>query len=196
MDSRRRLTEATFFLDQLKQHESSAEVFEFYMTAFLSSWRSIMDIMLYDVAEHFLGVTRDQKFNDEELKVLAEEKGSKRAIEFIDWWSAKQKILFQHPLWEKRNISFHRGYPSMNVDFIYLGGSGGTSGTISFSLRQYAPDPTGPGPLRSVPQPDFSSKRFSFTEIPDRDAIDVCQEALFQMKKIHEEAEKVAGIGL
>jgi hypothetical protein len=197
MDSRKRLGEAKFFLDQLKNHESDSEKFEYYMTAFLTSWRSVMDVMLYDVAEHFLGLSRDDQYNEEEIRAIAEKKGCKEVINFVSCWSGKQKILLKTPLWNKRNVSFHRGYPSMNIEFIYLGNSGGTSGTISVNLRAYTPDLSGEYPIRGpVPQPDFASKRFSFSDIPGRSAISVCEEAYDQIERFVDEAEKVLNLKL
>ena len=114
MHTRNKILEADFFLEKLQQTPDDPD-FTFYLSAFLSAWRSVLDIMLYDFAEHFsLGITRDDKINEQNFIFVAKTFGNHSAVEFIRWWRGNQGVLINNPLWRKRSTRA-RAYQSLHT---------------------------------------------------------------------------------
>jgi hypothetical protein len=120
MLTRKKLEEARYFSKRLSGAKDDDE-FHFNLSAFLNAWRSILDVMLYDLAEHYaLGFSRDEELNDKEFTAVATALKNDDALKFIEWWRKKQGVLRNNPLWVKRNIMFHRGYPKIpNIASLY-----------------------------------------------------------------------------
>jgi len=71
MDTRDKLEEAQYFLNSLRDEEDPNR-FNYNLSAFLGAWRSVLDIMLYDLAEVWtLGLTREDRITDNEFSVAA-----------------------------------------------------------------------------------------------------------------------------
>ena len=88
--------------------------------------------MLYDFNEYYsMGFTIDDEIKDAYFAAVARALKKCDALKFIEWWRKKQGILKNNPLWKKRILIVHRGYPPMQTYRIHLYGSGGTSSTIS-----------------------------------------------------------------
>ena len=210
MDTRKKLREACYFLNELTGYEQQPEIFDFYMSAFLHAWRGVMDVMLYDFSEYYaLGFTREDELRSDIFENAAQRDKCSDGVKFIHWWLSKQDTLRINPLWRKRNLSTHRGYLGMAAHVYYLSGSGATSGTISryvahsgvINVESSGAYPVaGHGALgvmgQPVIQPDFASKRLEFGDIPGKNAIDVCSDAYRDMEKIVEEAEKTFKVSL
>ena len=204
MDTRKKLREANYFmgelLGELGKRGQTPEPFDFYMSAFLHAWRGVLDVMLYDFAEHFsLGFSREDELNIDNFKKAAESKKCADGIEFSDWWLDKQKMLRNNPLWSKRNITTHRGYVGMIEHVYYLSGSGATSSSVSYYFAQADASDVSKGTIpvstHAVIQPDFASKQLGFVGISG-DAIAVCRNALSDMERIVEEAERAFKVSL
>lgn len=196
MYARMRLDEARYF----RMHLSSARTddeFYFNLSAFLNAWRSILDVMLYDFSEHYtLGFTREDELDNKQFLAVATVLGRTEAIEFIKWWNQQQGILSNNPLWRKRNVSFHRGYPKVSEYVIYVSGSGGTSGTLSYFKRVPWPTSEDAPPVSAPLQASGDGLNYFFTDLPDRPVIDYCDEALKEIERIIEEAEKRFSVNL
>jgi hypothetical protein len=152
MDTRNKLNEAKYFLDALNRTQNTPEKFQYNLSAFLNAWRSVLDVMLYDFAEFYsLGFTREEKLTDRDFWVAARAKNLNNALRFNEWWRQKQGTLMNNPLWKKRTITAHRGYPEVVPYRFYVSGSGGTSPTISGEVVLSAVSSEGAIPVTITP---------------------------------------------
>jgi hypothetical protein len=190
--TRKRLDEAAYFYNRLVGTQNDDE-FYFNLSAFLSAWRSILDVMLYDFNEHYsLGFSTEDQLNDKEFKAVANALNKTQAREFIKWWRKKQTSLRKNPLWAKRNITAHRGYAKMSEYRIFVSGSGGTSGTIS-GVTGYLKRKS--WPTSGVISPSDPTSYF-FADMPDRAVMIYCDEALKEIESIITEAERTFSVKL
>ncbi len=189
MQTRRKLREACYFCERLSQAKNDDE-FYFNLSAFLNAWRGILDVMLYDLAEHYsLGFSREDLMSEMEFGAVANALKKNDAVKFIKWWRHKQGDLRKNPLWSERNITFHRGYPKISEYRIFVSPSGGTSVTITpyFKRVTYAP-------VSMNPPKDTSNYFFSSRE--DKTVILYCYESLNEIDRIIAEAENVFAVKL
>lgn len=186
MDTGKRLREAKFFLGFLVACSTEREDLDFYLSAFLNAWRSVLDIMLYDFAEKFsLPFTRKEKIMASDFELVGRQDISK----FIKWWKTKWNLLSKNPLWAMRNVTCHRGYPPRTTSTtIYLSGSGATSETVSFVMHPHFSN-IHPSPREPVFHPP-PSKEWYFEEIRDESGKKVCRLAYKKMAEIVKEAEE------
>jgi len=194
MDTRNKLKEAKYFLDLLTQVQNEPDKFRYDLSAFLTAWRSVLDVMLYDFSEYyFLGFNRDVGISDKELYAVAEVLSKTEALRFIRWWREKQGMLSNSPLWRKRTINVHRGYPTLVTTYnFYVSGSGWTSGTISPYVTSVSlPANSTLGALVPQATPTIVPERLDwrFPDFPNKSVIDMCTKAYNEMEKIVEEAE-------
>ena len=203
--TRKKLAEAQFFLDRLEGAATNSDHFYYNISAFLSAWRSTLDIMLYDFAEMFpLGFTREDDLKMRDFKVAARAAQNTEAIRFINWWDNKQSSLGSTPLWKKRNINVHRGAVGLSQQqfTVLVTGSGGTSSTISVHTGGYAVSTPNAGssavstPNVSTPSSGAVSNIWHFDDLPNDNAIDICRQAYEQMEDIVEEAENAFNVTL
>jgi hypothetical protein len=182
MLTRRRLEEAKYCG---RLSEAQNDEFHFNLSAFLNAWRSILDVMLYDFTEHYsLGFSREDELDDKEFTAVATALKKTHALKFIEWWRQKQGGLRNNPLWFKRNITFHRGYPKVSEYRIYVSGSGATSGTVS--VVPYLKPISYPSPGAISPS---DPSNYYFSDIQDRTVMKYCNEALKEIESIIVEAE-------
>ena len=199
MDTRKKLSEAKYFLDLLPSFQEDENKFYYNLSAFLNAWRSVLDIMLYDFAEHYsLGFTRGVELNDKDFFAVATALSKTEAVKFVKWWRKKQGELKDDPLWEKRIISFHRG----NVEIyqtIYALGTGSSSGTISFA-NVYSPHVSpimgGVVTLHTIPTESIGTSFWSFSDFPNENLIDKCREGCSKLEAIVREAETIFRVSL
>lgn len=204
MDTRNKLSEAKYFLEILFGVQDDTDKFYYNLSAFITAWRSTLDYMLYDFAEIFnLGFTRDDEMTEKEFRAVSNALNKTKALAFIRWWSQKQNILSGNPLWSKRNLNIHRGRAPITKSYVFhVSGSGGTSGTISFTtsgtLSSSSIGVWTPLTSSYIPTQPTSSyittsgnaiSEWTFSDFPDESAIDICRKAYDEMKKIVEEAE-------
>jgi hypothetical protein len=161
------------------------------VSAFLTAWRSVFDVMLYDFDEFYnLGFTREVEMNEKEFRAVAKALRNQDALRFIQWWQHEQGMLRNTPLWTKRNINFHRG--GLNVQYTsVVSGSGGTSSAIS--VVSTVPLPAGSTLNTLVPQPTpatTTTTDWYFTDFPYLTVIQMCTRAYTEMERIVQEAER------
>ena len=201
MQSEEKLREARYFLDKLRTMPEDTEHEREYMyllSAFLNSWRSVMDVMLYDYAEKFsLGFTRQERITDRDFKVAARVLNHTQAKRFIQWWEQKRGKLMQNPLWTKRTMIVHRGYPeTKKVYTLFIAESvalsstfttsGGTSFTVSAApgaVEISFPSALSPAAI-STTAPTESRVETRFSDLPDQSVLDYCQQAFHEMEQI------------
>lgn len=204
MEAQNKLQEAQYFLRELSNASQDTDEFIYKMSAFLSAWRSVFDILLYDYAEKFsLGLTREDKISDYQFEIAI--KAFKRyasvraakALKFLHWWRQKRSELAQNPLWKTRTIIVHRGYPpTMRVIRLYIAESLAFSSTLSVSgtptPNAIPTDYASPAP----PSTQTSTRRVietRFKDFPNNSILDTCEQAFNLMKKIVEEAKRSFG---
>lgn len=114
MRARKKLNEAGYFLDALKRTRHLA--FEYNLSAFVTAWRSVLDLMLFDFAEKYsLGFGREDRVTAEAFSNAAKDAKCERALSFLNWWNDQVSQLRKNPLFTKRDMIVHRDYPEMNL---------------------------------------------------------------------------------
>jgi len=108
MDSGKKLREAEYFLKTLQQISfNNRDELHYNLSAFLSAWRSILDIMLYDFAELYrIGQTRENNISDYEFDLVARATQNTRALDFIKWWRQKERSFHNERLKELKKSLF------------------------------------------------------------------------------------------
>jgi len=141
IETRKKLEEARFFLEKFLESVSpvAEKECDYYLSAFLSAWRSVLDVMLYDFAEYYsLGLTREDKVSRGEFFIVAKAQSNDKALGFLKWWSKKIDKLGKKKLWNMRRIIIHRGYPKI-VHHVYVPESMSSGGSVlSFGLPENA----------------------------------------------------------
>ena len=120
METRLKLKEAEYFLQKLlhpkEDPNKNPDVFRYHLSAFLSAWRSVFDIMLYDLALHYFpSLSRDDKIMYSSFRIVAKAQNHTKALQFIDWYDKKFRSLRDNPLWIKRITALHKGYPPIRI---------------------------------------------------------------------------------
>jgi len=118
MQAERKLREARYFLKKLNDSKLEFDEFTYNLSAFVSAWRSVFDVLLYDYTERYFGINREEK-----IKVTRESFGmASKAIQefnpeaqrFIEWYNEKIERVLQKEeetkdLWSLRNFLLHKG---------------------------------------------------------------------------------------
>ncbi|MFA5364916.1 MAG: hypothetical protein WC325_07025 [Candidatus Bathyarchaeia archaeon] len=175
MDTGKKLMEAEYFLEILLQTDfNKRDEFHYNLSAFLSAWRSIFDIMLYDFAEIFkIGLSRESKIYDESFALAAHNTQNTQALGFIKWWRKKVNNLSKNRLWDMRPEIVHRGYPEMR-----------TKAYANFSV------------IVASDNPNLDETQTSKFTVTDSEILKMCNEGLDSMKDIVNEAERTFGYTL
>jgi len=201
MQVKEKLNEAHYFLDLLKstpQDNTHEKEFMYILSAYLNSWASVLDVLLYDYLEKFsLGFSRNDRITEREFEVAARALKNTQALSFVQWWKQQLGVLSKDPLWTKRNLIVHRGYPpTMHVYAIYIAESIAVSSTISiYGPSSYTAGSSGPSAIppattpgsataQPTPQTARTTAEIRFADLPDRSVIDYCQRAYDEMEKI------------
>jgi hypothetical protein len=177
MDTGKKLREAEYFLEALRQTNfNKRDEFHYNLSAFLTAWRSILDVMLYDFAELFkIGLTRENKMFPESFEKAARTSRNTRALEFIKWWKKEKEVssLSNNILWRMRSENVHRGYPEKRA-----------RGYPRFSVI--------------VPSDRSNSDETQTSEfiLTESEILKICQNGLDSMKEIVKEAERTFGYTL
>lgn len=187
MDTRKKLKEAEYFLNALSSTGNKDE-FHYTLSAFLSAWRSVLDIMLYDFAEHYnIGLTRKDKMYAHDFWIVVHVQKHAQALQFFNWWNKKRDELSENKLWKMRPEIVHRGYPEIRHK-IYV------PDTISSGFVDIVTDvQVGGVSGGAFATTDFSSE---FFEVNVSDVIEMCKEGFDLMVSIVNEAEERFGIPL
>lgn len=188
MDTRNKLSETAYFLDVLIQKQSDEKQFMYNLSAFLSAWKSVLDVMLYDFAEYYsMGLNREDKIMGHDFWIVAKAQKHREALQFVQWWKQKVGILSNNPLWKMRHTIVHRGYPEVKY-------------------RIYTPDSLSSGSIVIVKGevvgygdaiPTAIAKDIFEIKVKDlSEFIRMCKEGFALMANIVEEAEKTFKVEL
>jgi hypothetical protein len=190
--AREKLDEAVYFLGQLEKYEDRKELFDYNLSAFVVSWRSVIDIMLYDFAEKFsLNLTRDDYLGEEQFRLSARVLGRKEALDFLKWLiSETRKLREKHRiLFDRRRVTVHRGKGSTFA--AYAINWSPSSAAVSITGSQWVPT-TLPTSEYETPPIETQSAEIRFAERPNESAISVCRRAYEDMKILVESTEREA----
>jgi hypothetical protein len=192
MQSEEKLAEAQYFLNTLRQtpqDNQHAKEYMYVLSAFLSAWRSVIDIILYDYSDKYqLCFSRDEEIRVRDFDVAARSANNTQAQAFIKWYNQQVSKLGQSPLSTKRKIMVHRGYPpTMRVFSVYVSESLAISSSFTINAPPVIPGPnaiptntpTQPTPItRPVQTPVTTNAEVRFVDRQDKSVIEYCQEAL------------------
>jgi hypothetical protein len=208
MHAKEKLEECRYFLDELRRTSQTPKNFNYNLSAFLSAWRSVMDIMLYDFAEKYsLGLSREDRFTDDGFGIAAKALKHIEALNFLEWWRREIGRLSQNPLSHKRKMIVHRGYPPTVRDYTVEVSTPGTSftyGGARYGFSTYTAASQVAWSSSASPREAGSYSTFAdyslglpasavdirFPDFPERSALDVCHEAFDDMRRIVETAER------
>ena len=180
MNTRNKIEETRFFLNKVQETMTDSKINHFYLSAFLASWRSIPDVLLYDFAEHYEITDYYKKLervtsframtNESSFRLAARNLKNAEALEFIGWWVRKMKEICNLELSSKRIEAVHKGlqpYPIIVSPF---------ATSTGFNLAGYV--------------------RYKKYVGDMSDIIGKCQEGLALMEDIVNEAERKFGVNL
>jgi len=187
-----KLDEAAYFLGQLQKYEDRKELFDYNLTAFVVSWHSVLDIMLYDFAEKFsLNLTRDDYLGEEQFRLAAKVLGRKEALDFLKWLIGETRNLREkhRVLFDRRRVTIHRGKGSTFA--AYALNLSSSSAAVSITGSQWVPT-TLPPSEHVTPPIQIQLAEIRFAERPNESAISVCRRAYEDMKMLVASAEKEA----
>jgi len=196
MESRKKLEEAHYFLDKLRAVAQNSDEFMYMLSAFLNAWRSVLDVMLYDYAEKYsLGLTREDRITDHEFGIAAKVLNCTGALHFLRWWRQQRSSFQRNPLWRKRILVVHRGYPPITQTLqLYVAESLALSSTFTVSGAtppiHIESEASSAGAIQTeMHRPNRHAETY-FKDLPDRSVVDYCQQAFDKMKEIVETAER------
>jgi len=184
METRKKLEEARFFLEKFRKSLNSEKQFIYYLSAFLSAWRSVLDVMLYDFAEYYsLGLTREHRMTDRDFFIVATAERNDQALRFLKWWEQRRQRLSKNKLWKMRGIIIHRGYPKIVHELYFPQSTAVCATAFTITLPKKA------DPLGSYIT-DGNIVMVEYTTLPKE-----CQNAFKIMEKIILDAESKFSVG-
>lgn len=104
--------EAQYFLKRLAETKDDPRLYYYYLSAFLTAWRSVLDVMLYDFIEYYpLRLDRKVFVNSNIFWVAANALNHTNALDFISWWNKKAEAVRGNELSKMRITTVHKGFP-------------------------------------------------------------------------------------
>jgi hypothetical protein len=99
MMAKTKLAEAEYFFSAVKRTLHDPDKLCYNLSAFLSAWRSVPDVMLYDFAWRYsLGFTEEDRLTPHEFRIAARLLKRLQALEFLEWWNRRcEKIRTSPP---------------------------------------------------------------------------------------------------
>lgn len=189
MTAKEKLSEATFFLEKIHAPFKNAKqgtaiiltkdalkAWKSYLSAFLTSMRSIPDYLLEDYnVKYSLSISLTEKLYPEtfleRVKQLEDTNKRHKALNFLKWWKIKMKEMKEDPscsfLIKLRDISVHR--QQVQPDTIKVTLFASKNGTQS--------------------RPSIVHGWF-FESYEDEDVLTMCNKYFAMMKKFVEEADQ------
>lgn len=196
LEAKYKLAEAHYFLHGVKSLKSKPDEFMYNLSAFLSAWRSVLDVLLYDYAKKYFGWRRDARFDVRDFEIAVRVSGNGSALSFIEWYRKTIHSLSGNPLWKKRTVIVHRGRPEVTrTYYLYFVETVAVRGSLSIETsRQDIPGAIPPEEAIFVEEDekrDDSEKSVEvfFEDCKNKEIDDICEEAFEQMEKIVNEAE-------
>jgi hypothetical protein len=198
LDTRSKLEEARHFLKEFIRTQKEPDTYKpyFNLSAFLSAWRSVLDVMLYDFAEYYtIGLNREDKMYPRDFWLVSKVQSKKQALEFLDWWNKKRAKLEKNELWRMRHIIVHRGYPEIS-HVVYVPPSLSSGTTIAFHLPEEIPTLETTITIQ-VPK-EISTEEIEHRGLPIKysDLPKKCKKAFTMIESIVVEAEKEFEVSL
>ena len=181
-----KLRETQYFLDRLHDLKGDPREFKYNLSAFVTAWRSVFDVLLYDYAEKYFNTNREQEKVTPDAFVLAAKSVKDTmpdAERFIEWYNKKWSILARERLWNLRVLSVHRGGPPVNVVT-------GPSAVINVGDAGYS---MGPGPsmvLTDVMSVTAQLPKVYIGELTTHEYVDMCNKGYALMKEMVEEGRE------
>lgn len=203
MGARSKLAEAEYFLAALKRTLHDPDRLHYNLSAFLSAWRSISDVMLYDFAWRYsLGFGQEDRLTYREFKTVAKVLKRAQALEFLRWWRDEFRDIKANPLYRKRNLVVHRGKPPLRY-VLYLptrlASELDTESKLHLGVETYRGKKAIVKADRRTASAQNAERRVGrfkttfdveFDDFPKRPLEDVCKEALDNTTQIVKTAEK------
>jgi len=202
-----KLQEAEYFLNQMKSHATGSMDYRFHLNAFLTSARSVLDVLLYDYGMMYGLFTLNDRVNPQDFQKLATGRGNTTAMNFYSWWTTKTGSVANDPvggfLSKQRNISVHRGQPAMNFTLIlpetisFHSGlvfnppsvTAGSPGPNAIDVTTAKPSNHGSATPTPAPSPPpRQATTASFAGYPSASATDICEKYLQMLSSIVTEA--------
>lgn len=192
--------DAVFYhFHRMKEARSDSE-FGYELNAFLSTARSIPDVLLEDFNEKYsLGILLEEMLTHQKFEEKAKLLGNDNALDFLNWWSKKIGGLRANKigslLFKKRNISIHRR--PIKPDVAKLTVTETIHSTASISIQKYDAEGKLIEEARSQeehrPKPAKEERKVEtnwfFSEYPEENVIAVCQKIYSVMKELIENAK-------
>jgi|GEM_PF-4629069 len=197
MDSDLKLEEAEYFLAKLKESalsepptekvEQVEKEFIFSLSAYLSAWRSIPDVLLYDYAEKLMQLSRTIKLNENAFEIAAIASKNELALKFIKCYKNRMEGLKRDPLWKKRNFVVHIGKIGMTKEFrlfVYENLTMGETSQVGFAIPMPISGSMSYMPVKEeIARPNAVVKRaHRFADMPEKEIHSICEESLEKMK--------------
>ncbi|OGN97215.1 MAG: hypothetical protein A2Z77_06515 [Chloroflexi bacterium RBG_13_51_36] len=204
MSAKKRLQEARFFLEELRDslqslpQDSPTQMKScYYLSAFQSAAVSVVDYLLEDANIEFsLGISLDEKLRDI-FESKAKEIDNKAALDFLKWWREEREALKNDPigklLTDKRHIGIHRRQTKPDLAKIETGGNLSFSGSLG--IKHPCQDKlvdTCKTPEQPPTRPKATETNFDwfFSDYPDEPVITVCGKFLDKLARLVSEAER------
>lgn len=186
LQSKTKLEETEFFLRELLENSNDPIKTNFFLSAFLTALRSVLDVLLYDYAEEKkIGLTREDNITTNVLKIAAKILKRNDIDDFIKWWNLKTGLMNQKfKIWHMRKIIVHRGYPAISrLKLVYTPftlSSGTTLTLVTYQPTEYTKN-------KKV---DELQKEMSM-KINLKEILEECKKAYKVMEGIEKEAEEL-----
>jgi len=191
MDTRFKLEEARYFLKILTRLVDP-EKSNFYLSAFLSAWRSVLDVTLFDFIKYYpLGLSEESqlKITDRDFWVAANALNHEEALKFIKWWRQKADMIRKHPLSKERNKIVHKEYPPR---ILY---APSTLSSSAVYMPSESMEPAGSSGFPGAIPVTTAVSPFTI-EIKFPDLLEECKRGFDLMESIVNEAEKEFSVEL
>ena len=174
MNTRKKLSEAKYFYDRMKDTISNPEHFGYNLSAFLSAARSVTFFMqkeykdISGFTDWYTDKQSDMK-DDREMNILNEKRTQTIHRKSIDPRAYVDLRISEH---------IHAS-ESISIDIIYPDGS--TEKKVS------KPEPR-PKPAKTEVKKEW---RWYFEDMPDKDIINVCKEHMVKLENLVTECESI-----
>ena len=191
MQAEYKLKEARYFLGRLNDLKQTSnepvadeETFNeimYNLSAFVSAWRSTFDELLYDFAERYFKVNREEKMQIKPENLIMAARAIRsinpEAEKFIKWYHKKRnKMLQKNALWKLRVFFVHKGF---------------LESTVTWEAELYVPPSSVSGGTSTVitPETKYEVRRKVYVgKFTDKEILAMCEEGFDLMEKIVKEA--------
>jgi hypothetical protein len=204
-----KLAEAKYFLSKIDGLSQQLTIFpyqtvllknefKYNFSAFMQAWRSTFDFLLYDYAEKYFNIDREEASIDKHVFTLrAETAQLTEAATFIKWYTKKEGVLGQEHLWYLRHIAIHRGGRAAEVQSgEHISGSLTKIFEVSvlpsdISADTVAPDMVYGSRNRTITLPKEKKAKMLYTATYDNiEILEMCQKGYNLMEEIVTEARE------